>query len=179
MSVLAKLSMRNRALIALVTVVVAIFGGIALNGLKQELAPSIQLPQLTIITAYPGASPDVVNTDVSTPVETAIQGITGLESTSTTSSTGISRVTASFTFGTDLAFAEQKLLSAVNRVAPDLPEDVEPQVVAFSFDDLPVLAVAVTGADDPASSPARRCRRSATSTACATRPSSATRADGS
>ncbi|GGI46185.1 HAE1 family hydrophobic/amphiphilic exporter-1 [Agromyces flavus] len=150
MSVLAKLSMRNRALIALVTVVVAIFGGIALNGLKQELAPSIQLPQLTIITAYPGASPDVVDADVSTPVETAIQGITGLESTSTTSSTGISRVTASFTFGTDLAFAEQKLLSAVNRVAPDLPEDVEPQVVAFSFDDLPVLAVAVTGAEDPA-----------------------------
>lgn len=150
MSVLAKLSMRNRALIALVTVVVAIFGGIALNGLKQELAPSIQLPQLTIITAYPGASPDVVNADVSTPVETAIQGITGLESTSTTSSTGLSRVTASFTFGTDLAFAEQKLLSAVNRVAPDLPEDVEPQVIAFSFDDLPVLAVAVTGADDPA-----------------------------
>lgn len=150
MSVLAKLSMRNRALIALVTVVVAIFGGIALNGLKQELAPSIQLPQLSIITAYPGASPDVVNADVSTPVETAIQGITGLESTSTTSSTGLSRVTASFTFGTDLAFAEQKLLSAVNRVAPDLPEDVEPQVIAFSFDDLPVLAVAVTGADDPA-----------------------------
>ncbi|MRX43000.1 efflux RND transporter permease subunit [Agromyces kandeliae] len=149
MSLLAKLSMRNRALIALVTVVVAIFGGIALNGLKQELAPSIQLPQLSIITAYPGASPDVVNADVSTPIETAIQGITGLESTSTTSSTGVSRVVASFTFGTDLAFAEQKLLSSVNRIAPTLPDDVDPQVVAFSFDDLPVLAVAVTGADDP------------------------------
>ncbi|WP_430647307.1 efflux RND transporter permease subunit [Agromyces sp. GXS1127] len=148
MSLLAKLSMRNRALIALVTVVVAIFGGIALNGLKQELAPSIQLPQLSIITAYPGASPDVVNADVSTPIETAIQGITGLESTSTTSSTGVSRVVASFTFGTDLAFAEQKLLSSVNRIAPTLPEDVDPQVVAFSFDDLPVVAIAVTGADD-------------------------------
>ncbi|GAA1061668.1 efflux RND transporter permease subunit [Agromyces bracchium] len=148
MSLLARLSMRNRALIALVTVVVAIFGGIALNGLKQELAPSIQLPQLSIITAYPGASPDVVNADVSTPIETAIQGITGLESTSTTSSTGVSRVVASFTFGTDLAFAEQKLLSSVNRIAPTLPEDVDPQVVAFSFDDLPVMAVAVTGAED-------------------------------
>jgi len=148
MSLLAKLSMRNRALIALVTVVVAIFGGIALNGLKQELAPSIQLPQLSIITAYPGASPDVVNADVSTPIETAIQGITGLESTSTTSSTGVSRVVASFTFGTDLAFAEQKLLSSVNRIAPTLPDDVDPQVIAFSFDDLPVLAVAVTGAED-------------------------------
>lgn len=148
MHLLAALSMKNRALIALVTVVVAIFGGISLTSLKQELAPSIAFPQLSIVTAYPGASPDVVNTDVSTPVETAIQGITGLETTSTTSSTGLSRVTASFTYGTDLAFAEQKLLSAVNRIAGDLPEDVEPQVLALSLADFPVVAVAVTGADD-------------------------------
>ena len=148
MHLLAALSMKNRALIALVTVVVAIFGGIALTNLKQELAPSIEFPQLSIVTAYPGASPDVVNTDVSTPIETAIQGITGLESTSTTSSTGLSRVTASFTYGTDLAFAEQKLLSAVNRISDQLPEDVDPQVLALSLDDFPVIAVAVTGADD-------------------------------
>lgn len=148
MHLLAALSMKNRALIALVTVVVAIFGGIALTNLKQELAPSIEFPQLSIVTAYPGASPDVVNTDVSTPIETAIQGITGLESTSTSSSTGLSRVTASFTYGTDLAFAEQKLLSSVNRIADQLPEDVDPQVLALSLDDFPVIAVAVTGADD-------------------------------
>ena len=147
---LAKLSMKNRALIALVTVVVAIFGVISLSSLKQELAPSIEFPQLSIVTSYPGASPDIVNTDVSTPIETAIQGITGLESTSTTSSTGLSRVTASFTYGTDLAFAEQKLLSAVNRISGDLPEDVDPRVIALSFDDFPVIQVAVTGAEDAA-----------------------------
>jgi multidrug efflux pump subunit AcrB len=148
MHLLAALSMKNRALIALVTVVVAIFGGIALSSLKQELAPSIEFPQLSIVTSYPGAAPDIVNTDVSTPIETAIQGITGLETTSTTSSTGLSRVTASFTYGTDLAFAEQKLLSAVNRIVDQLPEDVDPQVIALSLDDFPVIAVAVTGADD-------------------------------
>lgn len=148
MHLLAALSMKNRALIALVTVVVAIFGAISLSNLKQELAPSIEFPQLSIVTSYPGASPDIVDTDVSTPIETAIQGITGLETTSTTSSTGLSRVTASFTYGTDLAFAEQKLLSAVNRIAGDLPEDVDPQVLALSLDDFPVIAVAVTGADD-------------------------------
>jgi multidrug efflux pump subunit AcrB len=148
MHLLAALSMKNRALIALVTIVVAIFGGLALTNLKQELAPSIEFPQLSIVTSYPGAAPDVVNTDVSTPIETAIQGITGLESTSTTSSTGLSRVTASFTYGTDLAFAEQKLLSAVNRIVGQLPEDVDPQVLALSLDDFPVIQVAVTGADD-------------------------------
>ncbi|WP_082462473.1 efflux RND transporter permease subunit [Agromyces sp. Leaf222] len=149
MSLLAALSMKNRALIALVTVVVAIFGGISLTSLKQELAPSISFPQLLIVTSYPGASPDVVNTDVSTPIETAIQGITGLEDTSTTSSTGISRVTASFTYGTDLAYAEQKLSSSVNRIQSQLPDDVDPQVFALSLDDFPVLQIAVTGADDP------------------------------
>jgi multidrug efflux pump subunit AcrB len=148
MHLLAAFSMKNRALIALVAVVVAIFGGISLSSLKQELVPSIEFPQLSIVTTYPGASPDVVNTDVSTPIETAIQGITGLESTSTTSSTGLSRVTASFTYGTDLAFAEQKLSSAVNRIGGQLPEDVEPRVIALSFDDFPVIQVAVTGADD-------------------------------
>ncbi|GAA1757607.1 efflux RND transporter permease subunit [Agromyces humatus] len=148
MHLLAALSMKNRALIALVTVVVAIFGGISLTSLKQELAPSIAFPQLSIVTSYPGASPDIVNTDVSTPIETAIQGITGLESTSTTSSTGLSRVTASFTYGTDLAFAEQKLLSSVNRIAGQLPEDLDPQVIALSLDDFPVLQIAVTGVDD-------------------------------
>ncbi|WP_022892687.1 efflux RND transporter permease subunit [Agromyces subbeticus] len=148
MHLLAALSMKNRALIALITVVVAIFGGISLTSLKQELAPSIEFPQLSIVTSYPGASPDIVNADVSTPIETAIQGITGLESTSTTSSTGVSRVVASFTYGTDLAFAEQKLLSAVNRIAGQLPDDVEPQVLALSLDDFPVLQIAVTGVDD-------------------------------
>jgi len=148
MYMLAALSMKNRALIALITVVVAIFGGISLTSLKQELAPSIEFPQLSIVTSYPGASPDIVNTDVSTPIETAIQGITGLETTSTTSSTGLSRVVASFTYGTDLAFAEQKLLSAVNRISGQLPEDVDPQVLALSLDDFPVLQVAVTGVDD-------------------------------
>ncbi|MDQ0893693.1 efflux RND transporter permease subunit [Agromyces ramosus] len=148
MHTLAALSMKNRALIALITVVVAIFGGISLTSLKQELAPSIEFPQLSIVTSYPGASPDIVNTDVSTPIETAIQGITGLETTSTTSSTGLSRVAASFTYGTDLAFAEQKLLSAVNRISGQLPDDVDPQVLALSLDDFPVLQVAVTGVDD-------------------------------
>ncbi len=71
-------SLRNRALIALVTIVVAVFGGISLTLLKQELIPSISLPQLFIISSYPGASPAVVEHDVSTPIENEIQAIPGM-----------------------------------------------------------------------------------------------------
>ena len=140
--------MKNRALIALVTIVAAVFGGIALTSLKQELAPSIQFPQLAIVTSYPGASPDVVNHDVSTPVEAAIQGVPDLDSTSAVSSTNQSLITAKFTYGTDLATAEQKLDQAINRIKSTLPDDVEPQVLSGSIDDLPVIQLAVTGDSD-------------------------------
>ncbi len=148
MSNLAVLSLKNRALIALITIVAAIFGGLALTSLKQELIPSIEFPQLSIVTTYPGASPEVVSNDVSTPIETAIQGVPGLESTTATSTTNASIVQASFTYGTDLATAEQKILQAINRIKSTLPDSVEPNVVSFSIDDLPVIALAVTGYDD-------------------------------
>jgi multidrug efflux pump subunit AcrB len=139
--------MKNRALIALITIVAAIFGGLALTSLKQELIPSLQLPTLLISTSYPGASPEVVNDDVSTPIETAIQGIEGLESTSTTSSTNSSLVNATFTYGTDLVKAESKISQAVNRIKTTLPEDLDPQVISGSIDDFPVLSLAVSGGD--------------------------------
>jgi HAE1 family hydrophobic/amphiphilic exporter-1 len=141
---LSVFSLRNRALIALVTIVIGVFGGVALTSLKQELFPSLSLPQLFIVSTYPGAAPEVVNTDVSTPIETAIQSVEGLDSSTATSSANASTVTASFNFGTDIATAEQKVQSAINRIQSQLPKDVTPQVLTFSFADIPVVQLAVT-----------------------------------
>ncbi|WP_156758884.1 efflux RND transporter permease subunit [Microbacterium karelineae] len=150
MSNLAVLSLKNRALIALITICAAIFGGLSLTSLKQELIPSIELPALVVTTTYPGASPDVVEEDVSTPIEEAIQSVPGLDSTTATSSSNASVVQAMFDYGTDMATAEQKMQQAISRVSGQLPEDVDPQVVAISLDELPVIQVAVSGFDDPA-----------------------------
>jgi len=143
---LSVFSLRNRALIALVTIVVAVFGGVALTSLKQELAPNVQFPQIAIVSSYPGATPEVVNDDVSTPIEQAVQIIPGLEGTTATSSTSTSTVSAEFTYGTDLDNAEQKIQSAINRLT--LPDAVDTQVVTGSLDDLPIIQIAVTGYDD-------------------------------
>ncbi|WP_435749039.1 efflux RND transporter permease subunit [Microbacterium sp. PMB16] len=148
MSNLAVLSLKNRALIALITIVAAVFGGLALTNLKQELIPSLELPNLMVMTTYPGASPEVVENDVSTPVEAAIQGVPGLEGTTATSTTNASIVQATFAYGTNLATAEQKIQQAINRISSQLPEDVSPQVLAVSIDDFPVIQVAVTGFED-------------------------------
>ncbi|MGL3149228.1 efflux RND transporter permease subunit [Microbacterium sp. A82] len=145
MSKLAFFSLRNRALIALITIVAAVFGGLALTNLKQELIPTLELPALIVMTTYPGASPEVVENDVSTPIETAIQAVPGLESTSATSTTNASIIQAMFTYGENLATAEQKMQQAINRISSQLPADVEPQVMTVSLDDLPVIQIAVTG----------------------------------
>ena len=143
-------SLRNRALIALVTIVIAVFGGITLTMLKQELIPSITYPRLFIITTYPGASPAVVEHDVSTPIEDAIQAIPGLEDTSATSNENFSNVSAAFAFGTDLATAEQKILSAVNRIQSQLPDSAQTTVIQFSLSDLPIIQLAATSDLDEA-----------------------------
>ncbi|WP_354002752.1 efflux RND transporter permease subunit [Microbacterium elymi] len=148
MSKLAVLSLRNRALIALVTIVAAVFGSLALVNLKQELIPSIEFPQLVVVSTYPGASPAVVENDVSTPIETAIQGVPGLEQTSATSTTNSSIVQAQFTYGTNLATAEQKISLAIGRIKDSLPDGVDPNVISASIDDFPVIQLAVTGYDD-------------------------------
>ncbi|WP_204577239.1 efflux RND transporter permease subunit [Clavibacter michiganensis] len=144
MHLLSVFSLRNRALIALITIVIGVFGGIALTTLKQELIPSVSFPQLAVVTAYPGASPAVVDTDVSTPIERAIQAVPGLESSTATSRTDSSVISASFTYGTDLATAEQKIDQAINRIRTTLPDGIDPVVIAGSIDDLPVIQIAVT-----------------------------------
>ncbi|GAA4679257.1 efflux RND transporter permease subunit [Frondihabitans cladoniiphilus] len=143
MHLLSVFSLRNRALIALITIVVAIFGGYALTALKQELIPNITLPQIAIVSAYPGASPQVVNDSVSGPIEKAIQVIPGLQSTTATSTTSTSNIAASFAYGTDLAGTEEKIQQAIDTVS--LPDSVNTQVVSGSLDDLPVVQLAVTG----------------------------------
>jgi HAE1 family hydrophobic/amphiphilic exporter-1 len=88
-----------------------------------------------------------VNDDVSVPIETAIQGVAGIETTTATSSTNLSIISATFTYGTNLATAEQKINQAINRIKSTLPEDLDPQVLSGGVDDFPVVQIAVTPKD--------------------------------
>ncbi|MCR6486014.1 efflux RND transporter permease subunit [Amycolatopsis sp. OK19-0408] len=149
MSVLARLSLRNRSLIGLLALVVVGFGAFALPQIKQQLFPSLQFPQAQIVTAYAGASPDAVDKQVTEPLEGALQGLKGLEEVTSTSSDGVSRVVTQFEFGTDLDAAVQQIQQVVNQIRPRLPQNSEPAVSAGSTDDLPVVLVAAGTSGDP------------------------------
>lgn len=142
---LARLSLANRAVVALMTVAVAVFGVVSLGSLRQELIPSLQIPTAVVLGVYPGSAPQIVEDQVTVPVETAAKGVDKVEAVTSTSSTGLSVTTVEFTYGTDMDLASQQLASAVNRIQRQLPSVVEPQVVTGSIDDLPVIQLAVSG----------------------------------
>ncbi|MBA4102101.1 MAG: hydrogenase expression protein, partial [Arthrobacter sp.] len=141
---LAQLSLANRALIALITVFASVFGVITMSSLKQELIPSIEFPQITVLTAMPGASPEVVDKQVSAPLETALNGVEGLESTSSTSRNGVSQITMVFTYGSNLDRARNQIDRAISNAKRSLPEDVQPQAIAGSISDFPIVFLAVS-----------------------------------
>ncbi|WP_258802524.1 efflux RND transporter permease subunit [Pseudarthrobacter sp. NS4] len=141
---LANLSLANRALIALITVFASVFGVITMSSLKQELIPSIEFPRITVLTAMPGASPEVVDKQVSGPLETALNGVEGLESTSSTSRNGVSQITMVFTYGSNLDRARNQIDRAISNAKRSLPEDVQPQAIAGSISDFPIVFLAVS-----------------------------------
>ena len=145
-----KLSLANRALIALITVFASVFGVITMSSLKQELIPSIEFPQITVITSMPGASPEVVDKQVSGPLETALNGVEGLESTSSTSRNGVSQITLVFTYGSNLDRARNQIDRAISNAKQSLPDDVQPQAIAGSISDFPIVFLAVSS-DKPLS----------------------------
>ncbi|MDT9595371.1 efflux RND transporter permease subunit [Nocardioides zeae] len=146
---LASFSLRNRALVALTTVMVAIFGVISMGSLKQELIPNLQFPAVGVVVPYTGASPEAVEQEVTIPVEQALSGVDGLESVDSTSSSGSSLVLVLLEYGTDLDRAQQQVESAVAGL-DQLPGTVDPVVFAGDFDQFPVVQLAVTSDADPA-----------------------------
>ena len=87
MSFLARLSLANRGLVAIIAIVVLGFGAIAIPSLKQQLIPSIDFPAAFVLAPYPGVSPDIVEEQVTSPIENALQGVPGLTDITSTTTT--------------------------------------------------------------------------------------------
>lgn len=143
---LAKLSLKNRSVVALVTVIIAIFGLISLGSLRQELFPSIEVPQAAVVTVYPGANPNVVDSQVSAPIDNALSGVDGVTETTTTSQSGLSIVRVSFEYGTSSADVKSRLTSALAGLST-IPDNVEPTVISGSIDSIPVIVLGVYATD--------------------------------
>ncbi|MGW5264714.1 efflux RND transporter permease subunit [Microbispora sp. NPDC004025] len=148
MTSLARLSLANRTLVIMIAVVLAGFGLFAIPSLKQQLFPSLEFPAAFTVATYPGAAPEIVEEQVTKPIESAFQGIAGVTDITSTSREGMSQVQVAYEFGTEIDQMVGKMQQAVSRIKAQLPADVDPQVVAGSTDDIPVMAIAVGDGGD-------------------------------
>jgi cobalt-zinc-cadmium resistance protein CzcA len=125
---LIALSVRARWTVVLIVLVVCAYGAWQLTRLPIDAVPDITNKQVQINSADPGLSPIEIEKRVTFPVETALAGIPGLESTRSLSRNGFSQVTAVFKGSTDLYFARQQVSERLAQARDNLPEGVQPQI---------------------------------------------------
>ena len=139
-----KLSVKKPYTILVAVIIVIALGGVSLTHLSVDLLPEFSLPYLIVITAYPGASPEKIEEQVSKPIENALGTVSGVENVSSTSSENYSIVQLEFADGTDMNVAMVRISSAINELESSLPTGVmKPNIMEISLDMLPTMYVAV------------------------------------
>ena len=140
---LSQLSLANRSVVALLTSILAVFGFLAVGSLKQELFPSLEFPQAAIVTTYPGASPEVMDAQVSKLIESSVETLDGVTTTSSTSQSSLSTVRVTFDFGITSAKVTESLNTALDSVKANLPTGATARVISGGLGTIPVVVLSV------------------------------------
>ncbi len=122
----------NRPVLAVVcSILIVMFGAISFNYLGVREFPSIDPPVITVRTSYTGANPDIIESQITEPLEKAINGIAGIRSISSSSNQGSSTITVEFGLTSNLEEAANDVRDKVSQTLKQLPQDIDaPPVVS-------------------------------------------------
>src|SRR5256884_3038093 len=131
---------------ALLTAAVLLAGGVAYTQLPISALPQVDYPTIQVLTFYPGASPDVMASSVTSPLERQFGQLPGLNQMTSTSSFGASLITLQFTLDLNIDVAEQEVQAAINAAGTFLPKDLpNPPIYSKTNPaDAPILTLALT-----------------------------------
>ena len=147
---LSQFSIYRPVFTMMATFLVMILGGIALWRIPIDLMPDITYPRLSISTNYENASPEEVEKLITRPIEEAVSAVTGIDEITSTSGEGSSRVSVSFTWGTDIDAAANDVRDRLDRIIADLPEEAErPSLRKFDLASFPILILGIGSSLDP------------------------------
>lgn len=142
---LTKLSIRRPVLVLMGWVALGVIGLRLLAGMPVELLPNIEFPVVSIVTVYPGAGPQEVESAVTRPIEDAVGTVSGVREIQASSQEALSLVLVEFALGTDLDAATGAVREKLEAVRAQLPRDAQaPVVQRFSFSAFPILSLSLT-----------------------------------
>ena len=132
----------------LLYLMVIVFGFYSFSTLPLALMPSMEVPAAIVYATYPGAGPEDIEQQVTKPLESAVAGLSGLDTLQSTSSENMAMLVVQFTDSTDLDDAMTDLRDKVSQVKSQLPDDAsDPTVMSIDIDSMPVVQVALRGSD--------------------------------
>ncbi|MCK5872986.1 MAG: efflux RND transporter permease subunit, partial [Methylococcales bacterium] len=144
MASISNISIERPVLAIVMSVIIILFGVIGFNFLGVREYPSVDPPVITVSTSYTGASADVIETQITEPLEESINGIDGIKTLSSISADGRSTITVEFNLEVDLEVAANDVRDKVSRAIRNLPPDADPPIVTKAdADSSPIIALRI------------------------------------
>lgn len=139
---LSSLSIKRPVLATVMSIVIVLFGIIGMNYLGVREYPSVDPPIISVSTSYVGANADIIESQITEPIEEAVNGIAGIRSITSSSQEGRSNITVEFNLTVDLEAAANDVRDKVSRAVRNLPPDAEPPVVSKAdADSSPIMFI--------------------------------------
>jgi multidrug efflux pump len=142
---LSSISIQRPVLAIVLSVVIVLFGAYGFSQLGVREYPAVDPPIITVTATYAGANADVVESQITEPLEASINGIAGLRSLTSVSREGRSQITVEFDLGVDIEAAANDVRDRTARAQRSLPPDADPPTVAKSDADAsPILMITIS-----------------------------------
>lgn len=142
---LSSLSLKRPVMAIVLNIIIVVFGVIGFKYLGIRDYPSIDPPIINVRTSYAGANPDVIESQITEPIEKSINGIAGIKNISSTSAQGSSNISVEFDLGVDLEAAANDVRDKVSQSTRNLPQDIDapPVVTKADASSQPIISMTV------------------------------------
>lgn len=145
MNFLTRFSLKNSVAVFIIAILLVLGGVYSFSQLKVDQFPEIEFPQISVEAVYPGASPDDVDKQVVSKLETALKGIEGSTKITSSAYESIGIINIEFPFDTDMDKVEQQIDAAIQDA--NLPEEATTKLNRFSFGSFPIYNISFFSKD--------------------------------
>ncbi|MBV7410763.1 efflux RND transporter permease subunit [Maritimibacter sp. DP1N21-5] len=142
---LTRISVSQPVFATMVMIAIMVVGVFSYSRLPVEQFPDVDFPVVAVVTSYPGATPEAVESDIIEPIEDNLSTLAGIDNITSTALTGSSLVLVQFDLEVESAAAVQDVRDRVSQVAPLLPDNAnDPQILRFDPGELPIMSIGIS-----------------------------------